>query len=59
MATRLGLMLAAADGIVSKAIIGLSSGDMSDMSLSIYWNVTILATFGKDFWEAYKSTTGE
>ena len=52
-------MLAAADSIYSKALVAMSSTDWSDLSLGIYWNVTILATFGKDFWEAYTATNHE
>ena len=47
-------MLAAADSIVSKALVAMSTSDWSDLSLGIYWNVTILATFGKDIWESFR-----
>ncbi len=36
-----------------------ATGDINGASLGIYWNVTILATFGSEFFEMLKTTTGE
>ncbi len=52
-------MAAATIDILSRIVEVATTGDINGASLGIYWNVTILATFGGEIFETLKATTGE
>ena len=52
-------MAAASVDILGRIGEVVATGDINGASLGIYWNVTILVTFGSEFFEMLKATTGE